>query len=153
MIKYPAIVCVCVCDKMTKIHYICMKLSNINKNRNNVKEKKKTEKKDRKIENVCLSGFVAYKEWLWYLLWEAINSDYLSSQAFMFSPKMYHLKLTMSSCWTYLTLCFSRCNSSQLMSGMLRFKFIWGFVFRHYIFTKGQYHTRIQLQNVCDSPL
>lgn len=71
----------------------------------------------------------------------------------MFSPKMYHLKLTMSSCWTYLTLCFSRCNSSQLMSGMLRFKFIWGFVFRHYIFTKGQYHTRIQLQNVCDSPL
>ena len=83
----------------------------------------------------------------------AINSNYLSFQAFMFSPKMCHLKLTMSSCWTCLTLCFSRCNSSQLMSGLLRFKFIWCSVSRHYIFTKGQYHNRIQLQNVWDSPV
>lgn len=83
----------------------------------------------------------------------AINSDYLSFQAFMFSPKMFHLKLMMSSCWTCLTLCFSRCNSSQLMNGLLRFKLIWYSMFRHYIFTKGQYHSRLQLQNVCDSPL
>lgn len=41
----------------------------------------------------------------------------LSSQAFVFSPNMHRLLLMMSCCWA--CVCFSGCDSFQLMVGML----------------------------------